>query len=218
MNFKLLLLLPILICCKQASQNVSDSKIINLDFGFKAVAQKEEDFGKFKTYSYFELIRNDKVLFADSSAEYEFGDKMYPLVLRTDDNSFELLFEINDRPSKNYLNRIFIKDGKMVGQDKLPTFIGKPVDINKDGTNEYAGFMFYGQAFGRDYDLTGYNPILYYSFTKTGLHLDSALTKQRNELIYGHFYGFEYSAQFEQPTSTMKKFEEEIKLIEASSN
>jgi hypothetical protein len=224
-------ILTVLISCKQTVKEdkhtttdfttteikeviTSDLKTIKLDFDFVVSIGQEEDFKKFKTYTFFQLTRNNTIIYVDSSlTEYEFGDELFPIIIKTGDNSFELLFEINDRPSKNYLKRLFIKDNKLIGQDKLPTFEAKPIDINKDGIKEYAGFWDYSQVWGENNDLTAYNPILYYSVTTTGLKLDSLLTRQRNEMIYGKFYGFSFSENDEQPTSVTEKFEQELKLI-----
>lgn len=193
-----------------------DLKTIKLDFDFDFIVSvgQEEDFEKFKTYTYFQLTRNNTTIFIDSSlTEYEFGNNLFPIIIKTGDKSFELLFEINDRPSKNYLKRLFIKDNKLVRQDKLPTFEGEPIDINQDGIKEYAGFWDYSQVWGDDNNLTAYNPILYYSVTPKGLLLDSLLTRERNELIYGKFYGYAFSENEEQTISVTEKFEQELKRI-----
>ncbi|MCF1753391.1 hypothetical protein [Mariniradius sediminis] len=191
-----------------------DLKTIKLDFDFIVYLGQEEDFQKFKTYTFFKLTRNNTTIFIDSSlTEYEFGNKLFPIIIKTGNNSFELLFEINDRPNKNYLKRLFIKDNKLVRQDKLPTFEGKPIDINQDGIKEYAGFWDYSQVWGDDNNLTAYNPILYYSVTTKGLLLDSLLTRERNEMIYGKFYGFAFSENDEQPIGVAEKFGRELKLI-----
>lgn len=191
-----------------------DLKTIKLDFDFIVSVGQEEDFEKFKTYTFFQLTRNNTTIFIDSSlTEYEFGNELFPIIIKTGDNSFELLFEINDRPNKNYLNRFFIKENKLVGQDKLPTFEGKPIDINKDGIKEYAGYWDYSQVWGEDHNLTAYNPILYYSVTTKGLILDSLLTRERNEMIYGKFYGFAFSENDKQIIHVTKKFEQELKRI-----
>ncbi len=191
-----------------------DLKTIKLDFDFIVSVGQEEDFEKFKTYTYFQLTRNNTTIFIDSSlTEYEFGNNLFPIIIKTGNNSFELLFEINDRPNKNYLKRLFIKDNKLVRQDKLPTFESKPIDINQDGIKEYAGFWDYSQTWGENYSLTAYNPILYYSVTTTGLKLDSTLTRERNEMIYGNFYGFSFNENDEQPISVLEKFEQELKRI-----
>jgi len=191
-----------------------DLKTIKLDFDFIVSVGQEEDFEKFKTYTFFQLTRNNATIYIDSSlTEYEFGNKLFPIIIKTGDNSFELLFEINDRPNKNYLKRLFIKDNKLVKQDKLPTFETKPIDINQDGITEYAGFWDHSQFWGENYSLTVYNPILYYSLTTEGLKLDSLMTRERNEMIYGNFYGFSYSEEFEIPISVIDKFDEELKRI-----
>ena len=193
---------------------VSEFKTFALDFGFKVTVGEEEDFKSFKTYTYFKLERNNSIVYFDNSRkEYEFGNKLFPMILKTGNNSFELLFEINARPSKNYLKRLFVSNDKLVEQDELPTFETKPIDINNDGIKEYAGFWDDSETWGENYSLTAYNPILYYSVTKTGLKLDSALTKQRNEIIYGQFYGFSFNETIEMPISVIDKFEEELKII-----
>ena len=224
----LTIILTVLISCNQTptndvSNNLAteteekineDLKTIKLDYDFIVSIGQEENFEKFKTYSFFKLTRNNSIIYIDSSlTEYEFGDKLFPIVIKSGDNSFELLFEINDRPSKNYLKRLFIEDNKLVGQDKLPTFETIPKDIDNNGTFEYAGYWDYQQIWGENDNLTSYNPILYYSVTSQGLMLDSLLTKERNENIYGKFYGFSFSENDEQPVSVTKKFEQELELI-----
>jgi len=191
-----------------------DLKTIKLDFNFIVSLGKEEDYEKFKTYNFFHLTRNNTTIFIDSLlTEYEFENKLFPIIIKTEDNSFELLFEINDRPNKNYLKRLIVIDNKLVRQDKLPTFEAKPIDINNDGITEYAGYWDYSQVWGDDNNLTAYNPILYYSITTKGLLLDSLLTIERNKMIYGEFYGFEFSEINAQPISVTKKFKQELKRI-----
>ena len=192
----------------------SNFKTIDLDFDFKVILGQEEDFETFKTYTYFKLVRNSNTIYIDNSlTEYNFGNDLYPIVLPTENDSFELLFEINNRPSKNYLKRFFVKNDKLVKQDKLPVFETKSKDINNDGIKEYAGFWDYSQIWGEDNKFTAYNPILYYSVTRTGLQLDTILTRERNELIYGQFYGFSFNEKREQPISVIAKFEKELNLI-----
>lgn len=191
-----------------------DLKTIKLDFDFKVYVGREEDFEEFTTYSFFKLTRGDKTNFTDSSlTEYEFGNKLFPIALKTGTNSFELLFEINDRPNKNYLRRLFIDGDKLIRLDKLPTFEGKAIDINQDGVKKYAGYWDYFQIWGENDELTVYNPILSYSVTSSGLKLDSLMTRKRNKKIYGDFYGFYYNEVLEIPISVLQKFEEELNRI-----
>jgi hypothetical protein len=229
----LTIILTALISCNQTAKKINneptssvtieinestdqDLKTIKLDFDFVVSLGQEEDFEKFKTYTLFKLTRNNATIFTDNSlTEYEFGNKLFPIIIKTGDNSFELLFEINNRPNKNYLKRLIVKDNQLVGQDNLPTFESKPIDINNDGIKEYAGFWDYSQVWGDHNELTSYNPILYYSITQTGLRLDSLLTRQRNEMIFGDFHGFSFSEKYEQPISVTEKFEQEIKLIKS---
>ncbi|MDD4971275.1 MAG: hypothetical protein PHT07_17740 [Paludibacter sp.] len=124
-------------------------KSFDLDFKFKVNAGQEEDFQTFKTYSYFELSKSGKIIYVDKSLEYEFGNKLYPMVIQTGQNKFELLVEINDRPSINYIKIFIIKDDKVLKIDTLPAFISKPSDLNNDGTKEYAGLLDHGEIWGK---------------------------------------------------------------------
>jgi len=211
---KTILILAVLAFAGNVSGQGSDVKTLNLDFGFKVTVGNEDDFDPFKAYLYFKLERNNAVIYEDSSlTEYQFDNKLFPIILQTGDNRFELLFEINDRPNKNYLRRLFVDNDKLTGQDKLPTFEAKPADINNDGIKEYAGYWDYSEVWGENWSVTDYNPILYYSVTKTGLKLDSLLTEQRNTIIYGQFHGFSFSEKIEMPVSVQEKFEQELKII-----
>jgi hypothetical protein len=197
------------------NDDIKITKIINLQHGFKIEAGQEEDFKSFKTYMYLKLIKDNKTILVDSTREYEFGDKLYPIVMMTDTNAFELLFEVNDRPNKNYLNRIRIIDGEIIKEDQLPTFISKSKDINNDGVKEYAGFWDSSEHWGENYSLIAYNPILYYSVTPNGLLLDTILTQEKNILIYGEFHGFDFTEKIPMPLSVEKKFDKEIKVFES---
>ena len=189
------------------------TKTIQLDFSFRVALGQEEDFKTFKTYSFFELSRSGKIVYTDTLLEYEFADKIYPITLQTGKNKFELMFEVNDRPSKNFLKRLTIKDDKVIKIDSLPTFISKATDLDKDGTKEYAGFWDFSEVWGEPISKTDYNPILYYKITTTGLQLDSLLTKERNTIIYGEFHGFDFSENIVMPISVSEKFSKELKRI-----
>jgi len=191
-----------------------EQKTIELDYGFKVTVGQGEDFGNFKTYMSFELSKNGKLIFADNPLiEYEFRDKFYPLITKIDSDKYELLFEVNDRPNKNYLKRLLVQKTLIVKEDKLPTFVAKPKDVDNDGIEEYAGFWDYAQRWGENYSLTAYNPIIYYSITKDGLQLDSTLTIKKNKEIYGGFHGFSFSEDVEQPVKVLENFKNEIEKL-----
>jgi len=109
-----------------------------------------------------------------------------------------------------------VANNKLTGNDILPTFVNTiPTDILGDGNRVYAGFLDFFQ-FGNDNEGNStafYNPILYYSVTDAGLKLDSLLTKQRNEIIYGQFHGFSPDYSIERSMSVVDKFTKEIKII-----
>jgi len=206
----------------------SNIKTLILDFGFKVTAELIiEEFGDpWNSYKNFKLERNGQPIYLDAlwQREYEFCNPLFPIVLQTGANSFELLFEVNNRPFGSYLKRLFVSNDSVIGQDKLPTFVARAVDINNDGIKEFAGyfgiFEFWGELgtfYGGNLDnlFTVYNPILYFSVTETGLKLDSLLTKQRNEMIFGQFHGFSFNADIEPPipASVIDRVNQEIELL-----
>ncbi|GAA4313312.1 hypothetical protein GCM10023183_32910 [Nibribacter koreensis] len=191
-------------------------KTIKLQNGFEILVGGEEDFDSFKTYTLFKLNRNGIQLFQDTSqTEYEFGDKLYPLSFSFDNEKFNLLVEVNDRPSKNYLKLFKIDGEKLVKIEKLPTFIAHAKNLDSDNELEFAGFWDYPQI-SSDEDgnkITAYNPILYYYLSKRGLEVDTALTKERNTAIYGKFYGFEFMESIEVSSTTLTNHDAEVERI-----
>ncbi len=175
---------------KDNQQRKQPKKIVKLSHGFTLSLGNAEDFGDFVTYSYLRLSKNGATIYADKEKEYELSDKHYPLLLKAGKNSFELLLEVNDRPSKSYLSKLSIRNNRLVKTEKLPTFLTKPFDLNGDRRLVCAGFLDYTQTW--DDSLTCYNPILFYVKDKSGIRLDSALTIKTNKEIYGGFYGFTY--------------------------
>lgn len=192
------------------------TKILNLDFGFKVLAGEEEDLGTTKTYTFFQLLEDDSIIFTNETLdEYEFKNPHFPMVLKTGPAAFEVIFEINDRPFNNYLRRFFVKDNQLVKQDKLPMFVGKAMDTNHDGIKEYAGYWQDSEVWGPQNSLTAYNPVIIYAVRENGLQIDTALTIERNTGIYGQFQGYFYNEKSEQPVSVIKKFDAVLKLYES---
>ena len=197
---------------KKQHQKKQSEKIVKLNYGFALNLSGAEDFVKFVTYSYLRISKNGLTIYIDKNKEYEFSDKLYPLLLKTGENSFELFLEVNDRPNKSYLTKLVINNNKLVKTEKLPTFLAKPCDLNGDGKIIYAGFWDYNQIW--DDSLTCYNPILFYIQDKSGLRLDSTLTIKINKEIYGNFYGFEYNENQVQNKKCLNKFREVTGIIE----
>lgn len=195
----------------------ADNKIvksIKLANGFVVNLGKAYDYETYITYSFFNLSNSERVIFTDSLHEYEFGKKMYPIVLQTERNKYELIFEVNNIPNKNYLLRLFVQNDRLVRTDTLPTFITQAYDLNGDGIDEYAGYWHYSEIWGNNNDSAAYNPILFFRVASNGLVLDSALTIKRNKIIYGDFYGFYYNENHAVAVEKSKLFTKEVELIE----
>jgi hypothetical protein len=197
------------------SQVDESFETIELDYGFKIVFGQKEDFQSFVTFSRLELSRNGNLIYFDSTlTEYQAPNDMYPIFSILDTNTFEILLEVNDRPSRNYLKRLIISDGKVKREDKLPSFIGKPIEIFGNGLEYYFGYWDYAQVWGEQNELTAYNPLLVYTSSENGLTLDSLLTIRQNEEIYGQFNGYRFSESFEVPVESLEKFNKHIDSLD----
>jgi hypothetical protein len=207
----------LLIWSKSFSQVHKKDTVLNLKYVFKAEFCRGDDYGSFSTYSTVVLYHNNIKLFTDTNYEYELGDKLYPIVNAINLSTFEILLEVNDRPSKNFLWFIRINRDKVIKKQKLPTFISKPLDLEGNNILYFAGYWGYNEVWGNKSELTDYNPILYYKLSRNGIVLDSALTVKKNTLIYGKFMGFEDSTDKPVSVKLGKKFQVEIAKIKALS-
>lgn len=180
-------------------------KVIELSHGFTIKAGNEEDLTEYKTYSHIELYKDGQKIFTDDNKlEYQFNHTQYPIVLETAENTYELLFEINDRPLINYLKRLFVKNNVVYKQDILPTFMGDAKDVDHDNIEEYVGFREDAEIWNNSEGeyVTYYVPILFYSKTKNGIEPDTTLTLFWNKKIYGDFYGYTPNTKVVVPEST----------------
>jgi hypothetical protein len=200
-------------------QNISKidkqvQKTIKLDYDFEIKVGRKEDFEKFETYTLFILTHKNKLLFIDSSlTEYEFGDKLYPIVRQLDNETFEILVEVNDRPSKNYLKYFKVHQDNIINMEQLPTFISSALNLDTDENLELAGFWDWGETWSDNGSLTAYNPIIYYELKPNGITLDSPLTISKNKEIYCDFHGFNYNEKVEIKSSETEKWDNEISRI-----
>ncbi len=200
----------------QTNLNIDNQvqKVIKLGNDFEIKVGKKEIFEGVETYTLFFLTHKNKLLFLDTSlTEYEFEDKLYPIIRQLDKETFEILVEVNERPNKNSLKYFKVYRDKIISTEKLPTFISKVSNLDKDDNLEFAGFWDWGETWGDKGSLTAYNPILYYELRPNGITLDSTLTVNKNKEIYGDFYGFKYNEKVEIKTNETKKRENEIDRI-----
>lgn len=188
---------------------------IDLLYGFSVIATDRDYAEEVPVYHNFGLYRDQGLIWGDTAAWYEFGDSLWPMAIKTGDDSYQLIFEVCNRPSKNYLKSIRVEGYKVTAADLLPTFINEiPVDLNGDGIREYAGQPSLDE---RDSDSTAYNPILYYNSTSAGIVLDSTLTYRRNEAIYGTFYGYWSNEKYIFPRErVIPRLEAEIARVQAA--
>ncbi|WP_146153516.1 hypothetical protein [Adhaeribacter arboris] len=191
------------------------SKEVSLSNGLRIKASEEEDFGDFKTYTQIDILHNNQVIYSDSTQEYEFGNKLFPILNQINPTAFEILLEVNDRPSKNKLKYLQIQGNKVTKEMEMPTFIAEAANLDEDNILESAGFWDYPQMEESGKSVTtAYNPILYYEWTKNGLRLDSTLTIKKNTQIYGTFHGFNFREEVQIPVKQAELLTKEIEKIE----
>jgi hypothetical protein len=194
-------------------QNHKPDLYLKLKNGLELKAKPAYPDEEISTFNYLEIFQNGKMIFKDTTlTEYTLEDSLYPK-LYDFKNHLELLIEINNRPNKNEIYRFFIKEGKLVKIDTLPSFLTTPKDLDNDKKLEYAGFWDYGEVWGDPIEVTDYNPIVFYEITENGIKLDSLTTISVNTNIYGKFYGFYFNEQIEIPYKKDSKFSMEIKKI-----
>lgn len=194
-------------------------KTIILNNEFTICFGDSENFGDFTTFTYIKLTRNEKNIFEDKTGktEYEIRSSQFPIIISTLNNSFQLLAEVNDRPSKNYLKCFIFKDNELKKVEQFPTFLNKAKNLDGDSCLEFAGIWDNGEEWTspENIPLSTYNPIIYYEVTHNGLKTDSALTISRNKYIYGQFHGYRYNEKLAFEVNKIRvKLKIEIERIE----
>jgi len=190
-------------------------KTIMLDNNFKIEVGRAKDYGRFNTYTLFILSHNNKQLYIDSTlTEYQFDLSTYPKVISADNGTFQVIVEVNNSPDKNYFKCFTVYKDKIQDIKKLPIFIADAANLDADKNFEFAGSWHYAMIEGDSGQFTAYNPIIYFELSTCGLLLDSTLTIERNKMIYGNFYGYDFVNDVEIKTKECyKKMNDEYDRI-----
>jgi hypothetical protein len=106
-----------------------------------------------------------------------------------------------------------VQRNQPVQSDSLPLFIAEAANLDEDRAPERAGYWGNGEVWGENNAITAYNPILYYEQSPEGLRLDSALTRTKNQSIYGNFHGFGLGKAIPVPAAWLGKFDQEVRRI-----
>jgi hypothetical protein len=164
-------------------------------------------------YGHPQIMRSGKIIYADPVTDLALGGKKegYPKVFHFHDHD-ELLIDYCDAPYPDKVLRLVISHDSVVHTDTLAEVFNKASNLNNDGVPHFAGFMEDVEFLP---DSIYYHPILYYAISSDGIVLDSALTRTRNEWIYGRFYGFEENENVTVPNRTHKRrLDNELNRIE----
>jgi len=174
------------------NSSIDDCPVLVYSEKFEDTIQIKADFYKCEPGWKFKLkvLNEMQVIFsADSLEEFEFKLSKWPKFKRINPNTFQILLEQNDRPFKNKIIVLTIRNNKLIEKRTIPCFDNIPKDIDNDGIVEYVGYIDAVEVFHPD--TTNYNPVLCYEDTNEGFQLDTQTTISVNKEIWGDFYGFE---------------------------
>ncbi len=172
-------------------EKVGLRKNIHLTDGLELIGEDGENYGDFTTYSRL-ILKTGKheIHIKLKGSEFELDGKLYPFYRRLKNGSLEFLITINDRPFKDKLLHLIVKDNKIIQQENLPYFENSLTINDTTKNEEFKGILDFSEAFCNECDSVCYNPTLYYKFLETGIILDTLKTMIENKIEYGEFYGF----------------------------
>jgi len=191
--------------------------VIELDNNYRIESDEKQNFKEFGVITSFYIIKEkDTVYYYDNVDEFKLDD-LNPLVFPKDNNGIDFLFTVSSPPAKPYMCKLNIINDSVTGITYTPQFESEAKNLDEDKELELAGYWSWFELWGDDNNpVTSYNPIIYYAITKQGLDLDSLLTIQKNTEIFGHFYGYKFSEIYEQPSSVLELFSDEIERIKSN--
>lgn len=164
-------------------------------------------------YSHLQVLHAGRLVYEDSTHEYEVGPRPYPTSFADGTGGAVLLLEVSNR-DLNELLRLRIQNWHATVSDTLPAFTNGPAQLDDDAPLELAGMLTSNERWeeaGREY--TTYNPIRYYELTAAGPVLDAQLTERKIRAIYGQFLGFCYRERPGMPAKVGKAYGAELTRI-----
>ena len=179
--------------CRQSSTTLvnnvtkTNDTVIVLTKSINLIASEKDDIGLRK----IKLVNIGETIFNDTINGYLLS-KNYPKVLMCDNNTFQILLEVDNRPNFNTLKLLTINNNVISNTEEIPVFDWKPKDIDNDNILEISGYLTNGETISNG-DTAFYNPKLIYKISKNGLILDSINTKLENIKLWGQFYGYLYN-------------------------
>lgn len=185
-----------------------------LGFGFTISYDLAEDLETYKTYNNVKIFKDGNEIFYDNQGnEYVFTNPKIPMVLKINDNHFEILLEIDGRPNMNTIRHLKIIGNNVENVNTLPLLSEKAIDIDNDGIPEYVGIWNHTQIWGDNEEFMAYNPILYFALTEKGLLINEKLTIEKNKQIYGAFHGFEFDGDNVQSSENLAQIGRELDVF-----
>ncbi|PJJ60447.1 hypothetical protein [Hymenobacter chitinivorans] len=184
--------------------------------GFRLQLKNGRDFEDFILFSSLQLLQDGQVVLRDTKTSYELNEPLYPLLLRNPAGGHDLVLEVTGRPGMNH-GRVFrIRQGRVAGRENVPVFVAPAANLDQDPALEYAGYWRFFETWDEQPDgppLTSYNPLVFYEHTRQGLRLDSSLTREVNQRIYGGFHGVAFREDLPQPVSIIGRLDDEVAQV-----
>jgi len=188
---------------------------IVMDNGFEIVGGDVETYRKYGVFTSLNIERNGKPIFQQKEMDEFKLEKLNAILIPNKNrNQFELIYETFSYPSKPVNNKLTIFNDTVVSTERLPSFETVAKNLDSDSNLELAGYWSDFELWGDKELFTSYNPILFYEVTENGLQIDTPLTVEKNEYIYGKFLGYDFSEELPQQKVTMERHSviiEEIK-------
>jgi hypothetical protein len=171
-------------------RNISDAYVFKLH-EITIYASDYENFDDYINYYNLSIFFKDSLIFNDNQKEFRLDENpYYSKIIKTHDG-YDILLEFDDRPFRNKILLLKIKNKSIFKVEIIPSFNNYPKDINFDGYAEYFGQLQYDDFVCKKCDSINYNPILYYNMNEyEGVILDSLTTIEQNKKFFLDFYGF----------------------------
>lgn len=188
---------------------------LSIGNGFEIIGADIETYNEFGVFTSLSIVRNEKEIYRlDNLDEFSLDSlKAYLVQSKTNPNQFDLTFEIISWPSKPRNIWLRIIDNIISSKSIIPAFETHAKNLDQDENLEFAGYWSFFELWGDKEIMTSYNPIIFYEIRENGLSLDSALTIEKNLLIYEKFLGFNFSEKEPQPIATIERHSKIVEEI-----
>lgn len=190
----------------------SQSETVQLLDGYQVkFLNKEALNDSISLFNSVEILKGGTIVWEmHDSLQFEKTNPSFPKLLSLNPEEKVVFLEVCDRPRQNKVLILKLNGTKMLTWQVGPLFVGQPKNMDNDPQVEWAGMQEEPEIWEEKKQIRfPYDPMLYFQVDANGVKIDSALTVERNNAIYGDFFGFQYSTKRSFPESTGQKMSDE---------